>query len=175
MRLVDARVDVRAADPDAVEVEWSLSGERLTWSVANRADEPVAVDAVAVVARLDPVVEPVRMLRHGYQSWSPTGVATFGIDQDPTRSAGVRSLPIGMHHADWEHAEDGELRSELVTALRDDTGALLVVGFLGDGTTTAPSGSGRRATGRTASSSGSRRSSVAPSSSRGSDASCTRS
>ncbi len=83
------------------------------------------------VARLDPVVEPVRMLRHGYQSWSPTGVATFGIDQDPTRSAGVRSLPIGMHHADWEHAEDGELRSELVTALRDDTGALLVVGFLG--------------------------------------------
>ena len=44
---------------------------------------------------------------------------------------GVRSLPIGMHHADWAHAEDGELRSELVTALRDDTGALLVAGFLG--------------------------------------------
>ena len=43
----------------------------------------------------------------------------------------VRSLPIGMHHADWSHAEDGELRSELVTALRDDTGALLVAGFLG--------------------------------------------
>ena len=93
MRLVDARVDVRAADPDAVEVEWSLADERLTWSVANRADEPVAVDAVAVVARLDPVVEPLRMLRHGYQSWSPTGVATFGVDQDPTRRAGVRSLP----------------------------------------------------------------------------------
>ena len=62
------------------------------------------------------------MLRHGYQSWSPTGVATFGVDQDPTRSTGVRSLPIGMHHADWAHAEDGELRSELVTALRDDDG-----------------------------------------------------
>ena len=42
--------------------------------------------------------------------------------------------------------------SALVTALRDDTGALLVAGFLGDGITTAPSGSGRRATGRTASS-----------------------
>jgi alpha-galactosidase len=77
------------------------------------------------------VVAPLRVLRHGYQSWSPTGVATFGVDQDPTRAEGVRSLPIGMHHADWSHAEDGELRSELVTALRDDTGALLVAGFLG--------------------------------------------
>ncbi len=131
MRLVDARVDVRAATPDAIDVEWSLSEDRLTWSVANRSDAPVAVDAVAVVARLDPVVEPLRVLRHGYQSWSPTGVATFRVDQDPTRAAGVRSLPIGMHHADWAHAEDGELRSELVTALRDETGVVLVAGFLG--------------------------------------------
>ena len=82
----------------------------------NGADEPVGVDAVAVVARLDPVATPLRMLRHGYQSWSPTGVATLGVDEDPSRSPGVRSLPIGMHHADPEHADDGELRSELVTA-----------------------------------------------------------
>jgi alpha-galactosidase len=131
MRLVSPRVDVRAAAPDAVEVEWSLSDDRLTWSLANRSDAPVAVDAVAVVARLDALVEPLRVLRHGYQSWSPTGVATFRVDQDPTRHEGVRSLPIGMHHADWAPAEDDELRSELVTALRDDTGALLVAGFLG--------------------------------------------
>jgi alpha-galactosidase len=131
MRLVSPRVDVRASAPDLLEVEWSLSAERLTWSVANRSDGPVAVDAVAVVARLDPVVEPLRVLRHGYQSWSPTAVATFRVDQDPTRAEGVRSLPIGMHHADWAHAEQDELRSELVTALRDDTGAILVAGFLG--------------------------------------------
>jgi hypothetical protein len=36
-----------------------------------------------------------------------------------------------MHHADWSPAEDGELRSELVTVLRDATGMLLVAGFLG--------------------------------------------
>ena len=96
MRLVDARVDVRAADPDAVEVEWSLAADRLTWSVANRGDEPVAVDAVAVVARLDSVVEPLRVLRHGYQSWSPTGVATFGVDQDPTRVGG-RAVAADRH------------------------------------------------------------------------------
>jgi alpha-galactosidase len=131
MRLEGARVDVRATEPDAIEVEWSLSADRLTWSVANRGDIPVGVDAVALVARLEPLIEPVRMLRHGYQSWSPTAVATFGVDEDPTRTEGVRSLAIGMHHADWDPAEPGELRSELVTALRDATGALLVAGFLG--------------------------------------------
>ncbi len=131
MQLRDARIDVRAADRGAIEVEWSLAADRLTWAVANRADQAVAVDAVAVVARLDPVLEPLRVLRHGYQSWSPTAVATFRVDQDPTSHDGVRSLPIGMHHADWAPAEDGELRSELVTALRDDTGALVVAGFLG--------------------------------------------
>lgn len=122
---------MRADHPDALEVEWSLAADRLTWSVANRSDEPVAVDAVAVVARLDAVLEPLRVLRHGYQSWSPTAVATFRVDQDPTHHPGVLSLLIGMHHADWTPAEDGELRSELVTALRDDTGAVLVAGFLG--------------------------------------------
>ena len=72
MRLEAGRVEVRADDPDALEVEWSLSADRLTWSVANRGDGPVAVDAVAVVARLDLLVEPLRVFRHGYQSWSPT-------------------------------------------------------------------------------------------------------
>ncbi len=130
MRLGPGRVDVRAADPPAVEVEWSLSSDRLTWSVANRGDRPVAVDAVAIVLALD-ALEPLRALRHGYQSWSPTAVATFRVDQDPTRVEGVRSLSVGMHHADWAQAEPHELRSELVTALRDDTGAVLVAGFLG--------------------------------------------
>jgi len=131
MLLRGDRVEVRASDTGAVEVEWSLAEDRLTWSVVNRSDQPVAVHAVAVVARLDPVQEPLRVLRHGYQSWSPTGVATFRVDQDPTRDERVRSLMIGMHHADWERAEPDELRSELVTALRDDAGAVLVAGFLG--------------------------------------------
>lgn len=131
MHLRADRIDVRAAVVDAIEVEWSLSDDRLTWSLANRSDAPVAVDAVAVVARLDPVLEPLRMLRQGYQSWSPTAVATFRVDQDGSRAEGVRSLPIGMHHADWAPSEVDELRSELVTALRDDAGAAVVAGFLG--------------------------------------------
>jgi hypothetical protein len=131
MWLRGVRAEVRAERPDDIAVEWSWSDDRLVWSVANRGDAAVAVHSVGVVARLEDVVEPLRVLRHGYQSWSPTGVATFRVDQDPTRADGVRSLPIGMHHADWERAEDGELRSELVTALRDETGAVVVAGFLG--------------------------------------------
>ena len=131
MRLRMDRVEVRAEEPPALEVEWSAGDDLITWSATNRAAVPVAVEALALVGRVEGAVEPLRVLRHGYQSWSPTAVATFRVDQDPTRAEGVRSLPIGMHHADWSPAEDGELRSELVTALRDDTGSVLVVGFLG--------------------------------------------
>jgi alpha-galactosidase len=130
MRLGPGRVEVRAGEPDALEVEWSISSDRLTWSIANRGDAAIAVDAVAIVLGLE-ALEPLRLLRHGYQSSSPTAVATFRVDQDPTRVEGVRSLSVGMHHADWSRAEPDELRSELVTALRDDAGAVLVAGFLG--------------------------------------------
>lgn len=131
MQLRVDRVEVRGARRDDLEVDWSVSSELVTWSVANRADEPVTVDAVALVCRLESTLEPLRVLRHGYQSWSPTALATFRVDEDPSRSPGVRSLVLGMHHADAAIAEPGELRSELVTALRDDSGATAVVGFLG--------------------------------------------
>lgn len=131
MQLRLDRVEVRAARPHDLDVEWSATPELLTWSVANQADDAVTVDAVALVCRLEAAVEPLRVLRHGYQSWSPTSVATFREDEDPSRSAGVRSLVLGMHHADSGVAEPFELRSELVTALRDATGSVVVVGFLG--------------------------------------------
>ena len=131
MHLRVDRVEVRGARRDELEVDWSASPELITWSVANRADDPVSVEAVSLVCRLEPVVEPLRVLRHGYQSWSPTAVATFRVDQDPSRTPGARSLVLGMHHADAGIAEADELRSELVTALRDDGGALVVIGFLG--------------------------------------------
>ncbi len=131
MQLRVDRVEVRGARPHDLEIDWSASAGLITWSVANRAEAPVAVDAVALVCRLESVVEPLRVLRNGYQSWSPTAVATFRVDEDPSRAPGVRSLVLGMHHADAEIAEQGELRSELVTALRDATGSTAVVGFLG--------------------------------------------
>ena len=72
------------------------------------------------------------MFRHGYQSWSPSGWATFGVDEDPSRTPGAISLVVDMHHADPAPAEHHELRSELVTVIDDDsTDPPLVAGFLG--------------------------------------------
>lgn len=131
MQLRVDRVEVRGAPRHDVEVDWTASDDLITWTVANRADDPVSVEAVALVCRLEAVVEPLRMLRNGYQSWSPTAVATFRVDDDPSRVPGARSLVLGMHHADPGIAEAGELRSELVTAMRDDVGSICLVGFLG--------------------------------------------
>ena len=163
--------------PRPTPSRWSgrSPADRLTWSVANRSDAPVAVDAVAVVARLDRCVEPLRVLRHGYQSWSPTAVATFRRrpGPDPRRRRAVaadrhapRRLGAGRgrraaqragHRAARRHRRRARGRvPRRVGARRHVPRAA------------AP------ATAATASSSGSRRSSAAPCCSPASAASCTR-
>src|SRR5688572_19968411 len=82
----------------------------ITWSVANASDRSVRVRSVAVVFAVVGAVEPVRLFRHGYQSWSPTGVATLGVDRDPSTVADFEFLQAA-HHADQRRAADGELRS----------------------------------------------------------------
>jgi alpha-galactosidase len=146
MRLVPDRVEVRGAAEGserwtgdgtvhvgAVEVEvLSDRDAGWSWSVANRGDGALAVDAVALVLRVVDVAAPLRMFRNGYQSWSPTGMATFGVDGDPSLTAGARSLVIGMHHADPAVAQPGELRSELFTVVLDaSSDPSAVLGFAG--------------------------------------------
>jgi alpha-galactosidase len=134
VRLVPDRVDVRG---DALAVDHhivdTVDGWRLAWSLANEGGEPVDATAVALVCRVgrDDTSGPLRMFRNGYQSWSPTGAATFGADADPSLTPGAVPLAVALHHADPEPAEPGELRSELVTALWDAAGGLAVAGFLG--------------------------------------------
>jgi alpha-galactosidase len=115
--------------PAVVSLDGSDNG--FDWSVANRENHPIALWSVAVVARLVEVRQPVRMFRHGYQSWSSAGVAVLGVDADPSRAA---NLPFvqGVYHADPRQARDGELRSEWCTVLADNTGRELVVGFTAD-------------------------------------------
>jgi alpha-galactosidase len=156
MRLVPDRLEAVAADgsligaapcttdgsyrlgPLVVTVEglatWgdAVSPPPLRWSVANAAEVPVR----PWIVRLVTTVEhrgPVRMFRHGYQSWSACDVAIFGVDDDPSRSnpTGIE-LVQGVHHADQRTAAAGELRSEFVTVLRDDgdpAAGVLCVGF----------------------------------------------
>jgi alpha-galactosidase len=104
----------------------------LGWSVANSGDVPVRPWTVTLVYRVEHR-GPLRMFRHGYQSWSSCDVAVFGVDHDPSRDnrTGIE-LVQGVHHADQRTAAPGELRSEFVTVLRDDVdadAAVLCIGF----------------------------------------------
>jgi alpha-galactosidase len=61
----------------------------------------------------------VEIFCHGYQSWSESCWRTVGVDEDPSRVPGAIPLVVDMHSGDPTPAPPGELRSELVTALRD--------------------------------------------------------
>lgn len=132
MELVRQRSTVDAADAaDGARVEVSvrdvLGG--FSWRVANTGAEPVAVRSVAVVHAVRDVRGRVRMYQHGYQSWSRTGVVRPGVDLDPAAASNLQLL-VMSHHADDRAGPPEVLRSELVTVLADDDGAVLV-GFLG--------------------------------------------
>jgi len=101
-----------------LEVVLSGRADGLDWSLANRGDRAVSVRSVAVVAHLADAAAPLRMFRHGYQSWSPSGVAILGVDSDPSERA---DLPFvqGVYHADSRRVRPGELRSEWCTVLAD--------------------------------------------------------
>jgi hypothetical protein len=170
----------RAPDPGPValgpvEVELDVrtgeGGTLMRWSVTNRADTDVNVRSVAAVYAVD-AVEPVRMLRHGYQSWSPTGLATLGHDADPSTHADLHFLQA-VHHADQRTVvAPGELRSEWLTVLADLHGPSSSAASTAPGRTTAPGVSARPATGAR-SSCGPRRSSATFGSGPASAARCT--
>ncbi|MEY2423443.1 MAG: alpha-galactosidase [Acidimicrobiaceae bacterium] len=60
----------------------------------------------------------MQMFCHGYQSWSESEWRTIGVDHDPSSNPDAIPLVIDMHSGDPTPAAPGELRSELVTALR---------------------------------------------------------
>ena len=101
------------------------------WSVANRGDTAVRVRSARVVFAVVDPRGPLRMFRNGYQSWSPCGVATLGVDSDPSSLDPVPALVRSTHHADDRPAPPGDLRSELVTVLADDGPGRVLVGFDG--------------------------------------------
>ncbi|MGO9560246.1 MAG: glycoside hydrolase family 36 protein [Acidimicrobiales bacterium] len=88
------------------------------WAIANRGEVPAKIRSVAIVYKIEGATMPLRMLRHGYQSWSPSDVATLGVDVDPSRTPGSLDLVRGAAHADQRPAREGELRSEWVTVIQ---------------------------------------------------------
>ena len=111
----------------------SLSSEGFEWAVQNVGDHPVTVRSVAIDFEVEDVSASLRLFRHGYQSWSPTDVATVGVDRDPSTQANLEFLQAA-HHSDQRTVFDESIRSEWVTLLaeesRPDDEAILV-GFLG--------------------------------------------
>ncbi len=123
----------RAFGLGPLEVDLELHDAGLEWSVAVRGDHAVRVRSVSFVYAVAGGRGPVRMLRNGYQSWSPTSVGVVGRDIDPSIRADLPFLQAA-HHADQRRARPGELRSEWVTVLADDPGpgsTCVLVGFMG--------------------------------------------
>lgn len=146
MRLVLRRLDVLGDHTGSVELTGggvvttgplevaitpSGAADRFTWSVANRGDVPVGVRGVRLVFAVDGVAGPLRLFRNGYQSWSPSAVATLGIDRDPSAIGDPARILRSTHHADEAPAAPGELRSEMVAVLADDRPGRVLVGFEG--------------------------------------------
>lgn len=95
-----------------LEVDLLGDDDEVRWAVANRSEADVAVRSVALVLTVADVAAPLRMFRNGYQSWSPTAVATLGVDVDPSTHADLEFLQAA-HHADQRTVTTpGELRSE---------------------------------------------------------------
>lgn len=138
MHLDFSHLDLDADRAEDLEVsllqtsDWPF-GSRWAWSVTNVGDRSQQVRAVRLVFRLGGAGPEVRMLRNGYQSWSGCGVATLGVDQDPSHAntGPAADLIRSVHHADPATAAPDELRSELVTVLDDGGLPLWLVGFDG--------------------------------------------
>ena len=125
---VGASGDV-VAGPLDVRVDLGAGG--WTWSLANGSGTALPVRSVTLVLEVAGHRGPLRMFRHGYQSWSPTGTAVLGRDVDPSTLADLPFLQ-GVHAADDRTVTwPGELRSEWVTLVADDSHAPLLAGFTG--------------------------------------------
>ena len=104
--------------PDGAIVTWSWDAGGLSWSVANAADEPLAVDRVQLHLRLDvPPGVAERAFLHGWQSWSASGDVVVGEHDDPALDERAPGLLRAMHNADPSPPAPGEARSELVTVV----------------------------------------------------------
>ena len=105
---------------------------RWNWWLAADGGPRSGLRSISLVFRVVDVVGALRMLRHGYQSWSPSDVAVLGVDRDRSLAHGSVELIRAINQADQRPVQhDDELRSEWVTVLVDDREEPILVGFAG--------------------------------------------
>ena len=111
-------------------VSIGADGRRWSMAISNDTASAVAVRRVGWVVPLE-TSGPARMFCNGYQSWSPTGMATLGVDRDPSQTDSFLEVFGAALHADQRQSVGDELRSEAVTVLADGGQEIALVGFLG--------------------------------------------
>jgi alpha-galactosidase len=90
-----------------IELEREDHGDAATfsWSVRNAGPEELGVESVVLGLRWrPPAPAPLRFLRHGWQSWSYTGVRELDPAGEPPFPSGAWLR--GMHHAVGQPAPD---------------------------------------------------------------------
>lgn len=103
-----------------------------SWWLARDDARPQSVRSASLVFRVVDVAGQLRMLRHGYQSWSPSDVAIFGVDRDRSLAPGSIEMIRAINQADQRTVDvEDELRSEWFTVLVDDTNQPILAGFRG--------------------------------------------
>lgn len=119
-------ITVAVSEPSAL----ADGGGAIAWTAGALDRRHVAVRALRLRVLLDTGGPgPVRVFKHGHQSWSWSGAVTLGEHEDPARS-GAPWLVRAVYDADPEPAEAGEIRSEGVMVV--DLGDRLVcLGALG--------------------------------------------
>ena len=101
-----------------LEVRLSGRPDGFDWSVGNAGDRPVRLRALAVVARVQGAVEPLRMFRHGYQSWSPSAWPCSASTTTP-RGAPTSPSSRACTTPTADAGPDGELRRSGAPSLAD--------------------------------------------------------
>ena len=131
---ISGPTSLRAGDRLEGEISVAITdagGSGFSWCMENRSTRSIAVHALRLVFEITAVADSLRVLRHGYQSWSPTDVVTFGAARDPSTKANFEFLQA-VHHADQRSVGGDQLRSEWVTLLADGEGGdtTVLLGFL---------------------------------------------
>jgi alpha-galactosidase len=131
MTVDPARVSVRQGTDPVASARVDLTARAGGWDWTLAVESVTTIDAVAVEWDAGPVVDPTRVFVNGWQSWSPTGWRTLGVDHDPSR-AGALDFLRSVHHADPAVCAPFALRSEAVTVVDRGPGfPRTLVGFVG--------------------------------------------
>lgn len=125
-----ARASAHRGDARVPGAHVALTTHADGWEWTLHVDSATRIDTVRVEWDAGPIGDPTRVFVNGWQSWSPTGWRTLGVDHDPSR-AGALDFLRSVHHADPAVCAPFALRSEMVTVIAPAGGVSTLVGALG--------------------------------------------